>query len=60
VVNTDLLWHYAFAGDEEKFPRGFLGSNASFAEIRVGLNYYFTIHTTGPSPTAPDEDSEEE
>jgi opacity protein-like surface antigen len=54
LVNTDLLWHYALVKDEEKFPTGFLNGNASFAEFRIGLNYYFAINTTGPSPNTPE------
>src|SRR5512140_1158290 len=49
VLNTDLLWHHAFSGDATKFPSGFLNADASFAEVRVGINYYFKIGSTGPS-----------
>jgi hypothetical protein len=60
VLNGDLLWHYALSRDEEKFPDGFFTSNVSFAEFRVGINYYFKIRSTGAAPTRPPEEEEEE
>jgi hypothetical protein len=50
VLNGDLLLHYAFVGDEEKFPSGFLNADASFIELRIGMSYYFPIGSTGPAP----------
>lgn len=52
-LNADLLWHYAFTADETRFPEGWLDQNVSFAEVRVGLNYYFTIRSTGAAPRKP-------
>lgn len=58
TLNADVLWHYAALGDEEKFPEGWLDQNTSFAEARIGLNYYFTIRSTGATPTKPGSEEE--
>jgi len=48
-LNTDLMYHMVFSSDAESYPRGWLDDNASFIELRVGLNYYFTISGDGAS-----------
>jgi hypothetical protein len=58
-LNADLLWHRALSGDKDRFPSGYLDESFSFAEFRVGINYYFTIRSTGASPTRPEEEEEE-
>jgi hypothetical protein len=60
ALNADVLYHTALFSDEENFPGGYFDSGASFAEFRVGLNYYFTIRQTGSSPMKPPEEEEEE
>ncbi len=60
ALNTDVMYHKVFNGDKEGFPSGYLDSSTSFAEFRVGINYYFTIRSTGASPRKPaDEDDDE-
>jgi opacity protein-like surface antigen len=59
TLNADLLWHYVFLGDTEKFGEGhWLDQNTSFAEVRVGLNYYFTIRSGGATPHKPGSEEE--
>lgn len=60
TLHADLLYHYMLIGDDAKYPAGWLDKNGSFAEVRTGLNYYFTIRQTGAAPRAPIEEEEEE
>jgi opacity protein-like surface antigen len=60
TLGTDLAYHQVFSGNDEDFPRGWLDENASFLDIRAGLNYYFTIRGGGASPRGGSEDEDEE
>lgn len=60
ALNTDILWHNTLSGDKESFPNGYLDSNVSFAELRLGINYYFTIRSTGASPRKPAEEEDDD
>jgi hypothetical protein len=59
-LNTDLMYHMVFSADADSYPRGWLDDNASFAELRVGLNYYFTIRGDGASVQGGSDEDEEE
>jgi opacity protein-like surface antigen len=58
-LNTDLMYHMVLSADSDKYPRGWLDDNASFAELRVGLNYYFTIRGDGASVRGGSDEDEE-
>lgn len=59
VLNADVLYHYVAMSDATKYPGGYFDKSVSFAEVRVGMSYYFTIRSTGPNPTGKKEDSED-
>lgn len=59
-LHADFLYHYMLIGDDTKYPSGWLDKNGSFAEVRTGLNYYFTIRQTGAAPRGPSDEEEEE
>lgn len=60
TLGTDFAYHQIFSGNDEDFPRGWLDENASFLDVRVGLNYYFTIRSAGNSSDDEDEEEDEE
>ena len=60
ALNADLLYHFVPMGDAEGFPGGYFDKSVSFAEVRVGMSYYFTIRSTGPSPTGKKDAEDEE
>jgi outer membrane protein W len=41
-VSAGVLYHYIFSEDKTKFPTAF-GGNDAFFQVRVGVNYYFSI-----------------
>ena len=59
-LNTDLLVHEILSADADGYPRGWLDDNAGFAEIRVGLNHYFSIRGGGASVRGGSGEEEEE
>ena len=59
-LNTDLIVHEIFSADAEAYPSGWLDDNAGFAELRVGLNHYFTIRGGGASVRGGSQEEEEE
>ena len=38
----DLVYHYMFSKDENRWPSGFNG-NKSYMELRLGVNFYFSV-----------------
>jgi hypothetical protein len=50
AMNLDFLYHYIFSKDEEKFPDMWGNQNTAFWEFRLGVNYYFTLKSSGPAP----------
>jgi outer membrane protein W len=38
----DLVYHYMFSKDEQRWPSGFNG-NKSYMELRLGLNFFFSV-----------------
>ncbi len=48
AINVDVLYHSIFSKNTDDYPYGWGAQNTSFAEFRVGANYYFTLHGTGP------------
>jgi opacity protein-like surface antigen len=49
-INLDFLFHQIFSKDEEKYPDKWGNQNTSFGEVRLGVNYYFTLKSSGPAP----------
>lgn len=49
-ISFGALYHQIFSKDEEKFPDKWGNQNTSFAEVRLGVNYYFTLKSAGPAP----------
>jgi opacity protein-like surface antigen len=53
-INFGFLYHQIFSKDTEKFPDKWGNQNTSFGEVRLGVNYYFTLKSASPAP--PDEE----
>lgn len=51
-INLDFLYHHVFAEDSRQFPAGWGNENASFGQVRLGVNYYFRI--SGPDDVESD------
>ena len=49
-INLDLLYHQIFSEDAVRFPDKWGNQNTSFAEARLGVNYYFALKASGPAP----------
>lgn len=60
ALNGDLQYHIAPMSDEKGFPGGYFDATATFVELRVGINYYFTIRQTGAAPAGQKDTEEEE
>ncbi len=49
-INLDFLIHTIFSKDTSRFPDKWGNQNTSFAEARLGVNYYFTLKGYQPGP----------
>ncbi len=49
-INVDFLYHTIFSKNADRFPEWWGNQNTSFAEFRIGANYYFTLKRQGPAP----------
>lgn len=49
-INLDVLYHQIFSKDLSRYPDRWGNQNTSFAEVRLGVNYYFTLKQAGPAP----------
>jgi hypothetical protein len=67
-INTDVLFHRILSKDDRfettvpgdpRFDSTWGVHNTSFAEFRIGVNYYFTIKSAGAAPP-PEGDDEED
>ena len=50
AINLDVLYHHIFSEDSARFPDRWGNQNTSFAEVRIGVNYYFALKSSGPAP----------
>jgi hypothetical protein len=53
-INLDFLYHTIFSKDTSRFPDKWGNQNTSFAEFRLGANYYFTLKGYSPAPSKED------
>lgn len=49
-INLDVLYHQIFSKSTDRFPDRWGNQNTSFGEVRLGVNYYFTLKQSGPAP----------
>jgi outer membrane protein W len=43
AINVEVLFHSIFSDESDRFPDGWGNQNTSFAQLRVGANYYFSL-----------------
>lgn len=55
-MSFNALYHSIFSEDSERYPVAWGNQNTSFGEVRLGVNYYFTLKSSGPVPEADEAD----
>ncbi|NNF06898.1 MAG: hypothetical protein HKN21_09065 [Candidatus Eisenbacteria bacterium] len=56
AVHAEVLYHNIFSDEGDRFPDGWGNQNTSFAQLRVGATYYFSLGGSSAVPEDEDED----